>query len=208
MNSLILKLLRMTVKINALSLIGGKKKSYIFLTNPCYFSDCVFTLCVCVFICGCLFVSSILFVLVWVSLVAQFSCLVMSNSLRPHGPQLQASLSITSSWGLLSFMSVESVMPANHLILCRSLLLLPSIFPSIRVISNGGQSIAVSASASIRPVNIQDWFSLGWTGWISLQSKGLSRVFSKTTVQKHQFFSAQLSLQSSFHIQTWLLEKP
>ena len=171
-----------------------RSHTFSWQTLVIFLTVCLLCVCVCVFICGCLFVSSILFVLVWVSLVAQFSCLVMSNSLRPHGPQLQASLSITSSWGLLSFMSVESVMPANHLILCRSLLLLPSIFPSIRVISNGGQSIAVSASASIRPVNIQDWFSLGWTGWISLPSKGLSRVFSKTTVQKHQFFSAQLSL--------------
>ena len=69
-----------------------------------------------------------------------------------------------------------------------------------------GQSIGVSASASILPMNIQDWFSLGWTGWIFLQSKGLSRVFSNTTVQKHQFFSAQLSSQSNSHIHTWPLE--
>ena len=73
---------------------------------------------------------------------------------------------------------------------------------------SGGQSIRVSASASVLPVNIQDWFPLGWTGWISLQSNGLSRVFSNTTVQKHQFFSAQISLQSSSHIHTWRLEKP
>ena len=87
MNSLILKPLGMTVKINALSLIGGKKL-YIFLTNPCYFSDCVFIcVCVCVFMCGCLFVSDILFVLLWVSLVAQFSCLVTFDSLRPYGLQ-------------------------------------------------------------------------------------------------------------------------
>ena len=66
----------------------------------------------------------------------------------------------------------------------------------------------VSASASILPMNIQDWFPLGWTGWISLQSKGLSRAFSNTTVQKHQFFSAQLSIWSNSHIHTWLLEKP
>ena len=79
-------------------------------------------------------------------------------------------------------------------------LLLPSIFPSIRVFpmsqffASGGQNIGVSASASVLPMNIQDWFPLGWTGWISLQSKGLSRVFSNTTVQKHQFFGAQLAL--------------
>ena len=119
----------------------------------------------------------------------------------PWTAAYQASLSITSSQSLLKLMSIESVMPSNHLILCRPLLLLPSIFPSIRVFFNdsviritGGQSIGVSASASVLPMNIQDWSPLGWTGWISLQSKGLSRVFSNTTVQKHQFSSAQLSL--------------
>ena len=91
------------------------------------------------------------------------------------------------------------VMPSNHLILCRTLSCL-QFFPASgsfltsQFFSLGGQSIGVSASASVLPVNIQDWFPLGWTGWISLQSKGLSRVFSNTTVQKHQFFSAQLSL--------------
>ena len=115
----------------------------------------------------------------------------------------QASLSITSSWSLLKVMSIESVMPSNHLILCHSLLLPPSIFPSITVFSTScGQSIGVSASASILPMNIQDWSPLGWTGWISLQSKGLSRVFSNTTVQNHQFFSTQLSLESNSHIHT------
>ena len=74
--------------------------------------------------------------------------------------------------------------------------------------ASGGQSTGVSASASVFPMNIQDWFHLGWTGWISLVSKGLSRVFSNTTVQKHQFFGAQLSLWSNSHIHTWLLEKP
>ena len=90
----------------------------------------------------------------------------------------------------------ESMMPSNHLIFYHPLFLSPSIFPSIRVFSNesGGQSIGVSASTSVLPKNIQDWFPLGWTGWISLQSKGLSRVFSNITVQKHQFFGAQLSL--------------
>ena len=72
--------------------------------------------------------------------------------------------------------------------------------------TSGGQSIGVSASTSILPMNTQDWFPLGSTGWISLQSKGLLRVFSNTTVQKHQFFSAQLSLWSNYHIHTWLLE--
>ena len=79
-------------------------------------------------------------------------------------------------------------------------------FPMSQFVS-GGQNIGVSASASVLPVNIQDWFPLGWTRWISLQSKGLSRVFSNTTVQKHQFFSTQLSLYSNSHIHTWLLEK-
>ena len=74
--------------------------------------------------------------------------------------------------------------------------------------ASGGQSIKVSASASVLPMNIQDWFPSGWTGWISLQSKGLSRVFSNTTVQKHQFFNAQPSFWSNSHIHTWLLEKP
>ena len=107
-------------------------------------------------------------------------------------------------------------MPSSHLILCCPLLLLPSIPPSIRVFSNEstlhmrleiGQSIGVSASASVLPMNTQDW-SLGWTGWISLLSKGLSRVFSSTTVQKLQFFGTQLSLWSNSHIHIRLLEKP
>ena len=112
----------------------------------------------------------------------------------------QSSLSITSSQSLLKLMSIELVMPSNHLILCHPLLLLPSIIPIMRVFpvtqlfTSGGQSIGVSASASVLPMNTQDWFPLGWTGWISFQPKGLSRVFSNTTVQKHQFFSAQLSL--------------
>ena len=81
-------------------------------------------------------------------------------------------------------------------------------FPMSQFFTSGGQSIGVSASASILPMNIQDWFPLGWTCLTSLQSKGLSRVFSNTTVQKNQFFSTQLSLQSNSHIHTWLLEKP
>ena len=83
-----------------------------------------------------------------------------------------------------------------------------SLFQWVNSLAWGGQSIGVSASASVLPMNTQDWFPLGWTGWISLQSKGLSRVFSNSTVQKHQFFSAQLSSQSNFHIHTWPLEKP
>ena len=126
----------------------------------------------------------------------------------------KASLSVTKSWGPLKLMSIELVMPSNHLILCHHLLLLPSIFPSIRVFSS--ESVLhirwpkywSFASASVLPMNIQDWFPLGLTSLISLQSKGLSRVFSNTTVQKHHFFNAQLSLWSNSHIHTWLLEKP
>ena len=125
----------------------------------------------------------------------------------------QASLSTTNCRSLLKLMSIESVMPSNHLILCRPLLLLQSFpasgsFQLSQLFTSGGQSIGVSASASVFPMNIQDWFSLGWTSWIPLQSKGLSRVFSNTTVQKHQFFGTQLSLWSNSHIHTWLLEKP
>jgi len=81
-------------------------------------------------------------------------------------------------------------------------------FPMSQFFPSSGQSIGTSASASVLPMDIQDWFPSQWTGWISLQSKGLSRDFSNTTVQKHQFFSAQLSLWSNFHIHTWPLEKP
>ena len=106
----------------------------------------------------------------------------------PWTAAFQASLSITNSWSLPKLMSIESVMPSNHLILCHSLLLLPSIFPSesfqmSQFFTSGGQTIGVSVSTSVLPMNIQDQFPLGWTGWISLQSKGLSRVFSNTTVQ-------------------------
>ena len=112
----------------------------------------------------------------------------------------QDSLSITNSWSLLKLISSESVLRSNHLILCHPLLLPPSIIPSIRVFSNESvlrircQSIAVSASTSVLPMITQDQSPLGWIGWISLQSKGLSRVFSNTTVEKQPFFGAQLSL--------------
>ena len=127
--------------------------------------------------------------------VQLFSCVWLFAA--PWTAAHQASLSITSSRSLLKLMSIQSVMPSNHLILCHPLLLPPSIFPSIRVFSS---ELALrirwpkywSFSFSISPSNEhQDWFPLGWTGWISLQSKGLSRVFN-TTVQKHQFFGAQL----------------
>ena len=122
----------------------------------------------------------------------------------------QAFLSFTISQSLLKLMSIESVILSNHLILCCPLLLLPSVFPSIRsfpvsqFFTSGGQSVGVSASASVLPMNIQNWFPLVLTGLISLLSKGLSRVFSSTTVQKHQFFGVQLSLWSNSHIHTLL----
>ena len=126
----------------------------------------------------------------------------------------QGSLSSVIFWSLGKLMSIESVMPSNHLILYHPLLLLPSIFPSIRAFSNEsvlyirGQSTGTSASASVLPMNIQDWFPLGLTSLISLMSRRLSRVFSSITIQKHQFFAAQPSLGSNSHIHTWLLEKP
>ena len=125
----------------------------------------------------------------------------------------QASLSITNSRSLLKLMSIESVMPSSHLILCRPLLLLPPIPPSIRVFSNES-TLRIrwpkywSSSFNISPSKEHQDCSLRWTGWISLQSKGLSRVFSNTTVQKHQFFSAQLSSQFNSHIHTRPQEKP
>ena len=126
----------------------------------------------------------------------------------------QASLSITDSRSLLKLMSIESVMSSNHLIFCCPLFFLPLIFPSIKVFSN--KSVLLirwpeywNFSFTINPSNeLQDWSPLGWIGWISLQSNELSRVFSNTTVQKHQFFGAQPSLWSNSHIYTWWLEKP
>ena len=126
----------------------------------------------------------------------------------PWTAACQASLSITNSWSLLKLTSVELVMPSSHHIPFSCLQSFPASesFPMSQFFTSGGQSIEVSASASVLPVNIQDWFPLGWTGWISLQSKGLLRVFSNTTVQKHQFFSSQLSLWSNSHFHTWPLE--
>jgi len=126
----------------------------------------------------------------------------------------QASLSITNSQSSPTPMSIELVMPSNHLTLYCPLLLLPSTFPSIQVFSNES-AVCIkwpkywSFSFNISPSNEHPGLiPLGWTGWISLQSKGLSRVFSNTTVQKHQFFIPQLSSQSNSHIHTWPLEKP
>ena len=148
--------------------------------------------------------------------VSHFSRSVMSDSLRPH--ELQHTrppcLSPTPgvypnscplSWWCHPIISSSSVVPFSS---C------PQSFPTSgsslisQLFASGGQSIGVSASTSALPVNTQDWSPLGWAGWISLQSKGLSWVFSNITVQKHQFFGAQLSLQSNSHIHTWPLEKP
>ena len=145
----------------------------------------------------------------------QISCSVVSNSLRPHGLQYArlscpsptlgdySNLCPLSRWchptissSVSPFSSYLQSFPAS------------GSFPMSQFFPWCGQSIGVSASASALPVNIQDWFPLGWTGWISLLSKGLSRVFSNTTIQKHQFFGAQLSLWSNSHIHTGLLEKP
>ena len=142
------------------------------------------------------------------SSVAQL-CHFFANPCTSGFPEVhQASQSITNSQSLLKFTSIELVMPSNHLILCHSLLLLPSIFPSIRVFlmsqlfASDGQSTVASTSASVLPMSIQDWFPLGWTGLISLQSKGLSRIFSNTTVQKHTFFSF-FSKKSFFPKKVW-----
>ena len=131
----------------------------------------------------------------------QFSHSVMSNSLQPHGlqhsrlpcsspiPRACSNSCPSSRWCHLTISS--SVVPfSSHLQSFPA----PGSFPMSQFFASGGQSSGVSASASVLPMNTQDWFSLGWTGWISLLSKGCSRVFSNTTVQKHQFFGAQLSL--------------
>ena len=145
----------------------------------------------------------------------QFSCSVMSDSFRPHGLQ-HARLSCPSptpgacsnscslsrwchptiSFSVTCFSSCLQSFPAS------------GSFPVSQFFASGGQSIRVSASASVLPMNTQDLSPSGWTGWISLQSKGLSRVFSNTTIQKHQFFGTHLSSQSNSHIHTWPLEKP
>ena len=148
-------------------------------------------------------------------IVIQFSHSVMSNSLQPHGlqhtrlpcpsltPRTCSNSCPLSQWCHPTFSS--SVVPFSS-----CLLSFPAsgAFPMSQLFISGGQSIAASASASMPPTNIQDWFPLGLTSLICLQSKGLSRVFSNITVQKHKFFSAQLSLWSNSPIYTWLLVKP
>ena len=137
----------------------------------------------------------------------------ISLFVTPWTAARQASLSFTIS-SLPRLRSIESVMPSSRFILCCPLLLLPPSLPAwgsflmSQLFAWGGQSIGVSAPASVLPMNTQNWSPSEWTGWTSLQSKGLSRVFSKTTVQKHQLFSTQPSSQSNSHIHTWPLEKP
>ena len=145
----------------------------------------------------------------------QFSCSVMSNPLWPHGwqharlpcpsptPGVYSNSCPLNRWchptissSVVPFSSHLQSFPAS------------GSFQMSQFFASGSQSIGISASASVLPMNIQDWFPLGFTGWTSLQSKGLSRVFSNTTAQKHQFFGTQLSLQSNSHIHMWLLEKP
>ena len=144
----------------------------------------------------------------------QFSHSVVSDSLRPHGlqharppcpspiPGVYSNSCPLSLWCHPTISS--SVIPFSS---CLWSSLASRSFPMTQLFASAGQSIGVSASALVLPKNIQDWFPLGWTGWICLQSKGLSRVFSNTTVQEHQFFWVQLSLWSNSQIQTWLVEK-
>ena len=145
----------------------------------------------------------------------QFSLSVMSDSLRPHGlqdtrlpcssptPRACSNTCLSSWWCYPTFSS--SVVPFFS---CLQSFPESGSFLMSQLFSSGGQSIGVSGSASVLPINIQDWFPLGLTGLISLQCKGLSRVFSSTTVQKHRFFGIQLSLWFDSHIHTWLLKKP
>ena len=144
----------------------------------------------------------------------QFSRSVVSDCLQPHEsqharppcpsptPGVHSNSCPSSQWCHPAISS--SVVPFS----CLQSLPASESFPMSQLFTSGSQSNGASSSAPVLPMNIQDWFPLGWSGWISLQSKGLSRVFSNTTVQKHQFFGAQLSLWPNPHIHTWLLEKP
>ena len=145
----------------------------------------------------------------------QFSSLVMSSCLQPHGLQhtrppcpsptsRACSNSCPLSWWCHPTIS-SSVVPFSS---CPQSLPASESLPMSQLFAWGGPSTGVSALASVIPKNTQDWSPLEWTGWISLQSKGLSRIFSNTTAQKHQFFSVQHSSQSNSHIHTWPLEKP
>ena len=148
-----------------------------------------------------------------VSGLVQFSRSVVSNTLWPHGLQHARLPCPSPTPGAYS----NTLRRQYHPTMSSSVIPFSShlqSFPPLKCFqvswffTLGGQSTGVSASASVLPMNIQDWFPLRLTGWISLQSKGLSRVFCNTTVQKHQFFSTQLSLQFNTHIVIWLLEKP
>ena len=162
-------------------------------------------------------VSLLFLLLVWhmnlhFSSVQSLSCVQLFAT--PWTAGCQASLSITNSQSLLKLMPLcqwchptisSSVVPFfSHLQSFPA----SGSFQMSQLFTSGGQSTGVSVLTSVLPMNTQDWCPLGWTGWISLQSKRLSRVFSNTTVQKHQLFDAQLSLESNFHIHTWPLEKP
>ena len=143
----------------------------------------------------------------------QFSRSVESNSLWPHGlqharppcpsptPRVYPNSCLLRHDAIQPFHPLSSPSPS-----CPQSFPASGSFQMSQLFASGGQSIGVSASTSVLPVNTQDWSPIGWTGWISLQFKGLSRVFSSTIVQKHQFFGAQLSSQSNSHIHTWLLE--
>ena len=154
-------------------------------------------------------------IIIWSFSPVQFSRSVVSNSLWPHEtqhtrplcpsptPRVHSDSGLLSQWchpvissSVVLFFSCPQSLPASE------------YFPMSQIFSWGGQSTGVSASTLALPMNTQDWPPLGWTGWISLQSKGLSRVFSNTTVQKHQFFGALPSSKSNSHIHIWLLEKP
>ena len=187
--------------------------SYVSLTFCCVFSPPFSSLCISLqtFYWPFFFLHQIHLLLCLSSI--QFSRSVVSDSLQPHESQharppcpsatsrvhpnscpLSQWCHPTISSSVLPFPSCPQSFPAS------------GSFPMSQLFASSGQSIGVSAS--VLPINIQHWFLLGWTGWTSLQSKGLSRVFSSTTVQKHQFFCAQLSSQSNSHIHTWPLEKP
>ena len=151
----------------------------------------------------------------WTFSSVQFSHSVVSDSLQPNElhharptcpsptPGVHSDSRPSSQWCHPDISS--SVVPFSS---CPQSLPASKSFPMSQLFAWGGQSTGVSALASFLPKNTQDWSPLGWTGWISLQFKGLSRVFSNTTVQKHQFFSTQLSSQSNSHIHTWPQEKP
>ena len=161
------------------------------------------------------FQHSIVFHMDFIICVSQFSRSVMSNSLQPYEsqhtrppcpsptPRVHPNACPSSRWCHPAISS--SVLPFST---CPQSLPASRSFPMSQLFTSGGQSIGVSASASVLAMNTQDWSPLGWTGWISLPSKGLSRIVSTTTVQKHQFIGAQFSSQSNSHIHTWPLEKP